>query len=331
VVCTTVGPYAKYGTELVKACARAGTHYCDLTGEVHWMRAMIDDHGDEASASGASIVFTCGFDSIPSDLGVYFVQQEMQRRHGVPCARVKLRVNGASGGASGGTIASMLNMMEEAKNDPEVMRVTNEPYAINPKDQRSGPDGPDARGPVYDADFGAWTAPFMMAGINTKVVRRSNALLGYAYGKGFRYDESTLTGPGPIGFAKAAGVAAATTGGMVAMAIAPIRNAVADRLPQPGEGPSPEARKAGYWDLSALGLHPDDPAKNVRARLTGDRDPGYGSTAKMLGESAVCLAEAERGAPGGMLTPASAMGDALIERLREHAGITFELEDEPSR
>lgn len=326
VVCSTVGPYAKYGSKLIAAVAHAGTHYCDLTGEVPWMRRMIDRHQDDADASGARIVFTCGFDCIPSDLGTFFLQREMRERHGVPASHVKYRVKGFSGGASGGTIASMLNMMEEAESDPEVSRIMEAPYAINPKDQRTGPDAPERTAPALDPDFGEWTAPFVMAGVNTKVVRRSNALLGTPYGPSFRYDEATLTGPGPVGFAKALATSVGTAAGMGAMSIGPLRRLIAGRLPQPGEGPSKSAREAGYFDILFWGRHPDDPGKNLRGRVTGDRDPGYGSTSKMLGESAVCLARDALSSPGGLSTPAAAMGEALLVRLQERAGLTFAIE-----
>ncbi len=326
VVCTTVGPYALYGEPLIAACARAGTHYCDLTGEVHWVRRMIDAHQDEAVASGARVVPSCGFDSIPSDLGVWFVQREMRARHGVATPHVKGRAAAFSGGFSGGTIASMLNMLEETGRDPEIRRLMADPYGLNPKDLRTGPDPGDRMKPTFDPDFDQWTGPFVMAAINTRVVRRTNALLGYPYGKGFRYDESTLTGKGPLGFAKASGLAAGLAGGMGAMAVGPVRRAISPRLPAPGEGPSKQQREEGYWDMRFVGLHPDDPSKNLKARLTGDRDPGYGSTAKMLAESAVCLANDILGSDPGFLTPAAAMGDALIDRLRESAGVTFEIE-----
>jgi len=326
VICTTVGPYAKYGSKLVAACARSGTHYCDLTGEVHWIRRMIDAHQDEALASGARIVHTCGFDCIPSDLGAFFLQNEMQSRHGVSADYIKYRVKGFSGGASGGTIASMLHMMEEAGSDPEVMRVMNEPYSINPKGQRTGPDRAERFVPAYDEDFQQWTAPFVMAGVNTKVVRRTNALLGYAYGADFRYDEATLTGPGPLGFAKGVAVTAGLAAFMGAFALGPIRRALSGRLPSPGEGPSKQKRENGYFDIRLWARHPSQPTRNLRARITGDRDPGYGSTSKMLGESAVCLALDPVNVDGGFWTPAAAMGELLLARLQENAGLRFTIE-----
>jgi short subunit dehydrogenase-like uncharacterized protein len=327
VVCTTVGPYARYGSELVAACAAHGTHYCDLTGEVQWMQRMIDAHQDEAARTGACLVFTCGFDSIPSDLGAWFLQREMQARHGVPCSRVQLRVVGSRGGLSGGTVASMLNMLEEGRRDPSVMRAVEDPYALNSAGHRSGPDRPERASPWYDEAFGQWCAPFVMAGINTKVVRRSNELLGYRYGADFRYDEGMLMGAGPLGLAKASGVAGVLAAAMAGLSRAPLRRLVAGRLPQPGEGPSKEQRETGYFSLRLRGEHPDDPAKALFAQVRGDRDPGYGATARMLGESAVCLAREARPRAGGCSTPAAAMGDALLARLAESAGVSFALED----
>jgi short subunit dehydrogenase-like uncharacterized protein len=323
VVCTTVGPYAKYGSTLVAACAAAGTHYCDLTGEVHWMRRMIDLHAAAAQASGARIVHTCGFDSIPSDLGVHVLQAAMRERFGAPAGHVKLRVKGASGGMSGGTVASMLNMLEEAERDPSVRRLMADPYALNPEGERRGPDGPDPRGPAWDDDFDSWTAPFVMGAINTRVVRRTNALEGYAYGRDFRYDEAMLTGPGPAGWAKATGVSVGTGAVMVAGAVGPLRGLLGRALPKPGEGPSKETREKGYFDLRLHGAIGGDSSRSLRVRVTGDRDPGYGSTAKMLGESAVCLAKDELAVQGGFWTPASAMGDALRRRLEANAGLAF--------
>jgi len=326
VVCSTVGPYALYGNHLVAACAELGTHYCDLTGEAHWMRRMIDAHESTAQASGARIVFTCGFDCVPSDLGTFFLQNEMMARHGVNAAEIKFRVKGFKGGASGGTIASMINMMEEASKDPQVMRVMNEPYALNPPDDQNGPDQAEPTMPAYDADFEAWTAPFVMGAINTKVVRRTNSLLDHAYGPDFRYSEAMLAGSGPAGLAKATGMAASSAAMMGAMSIGPLRRLIAPRLPAPGEGPSKAAREAGYFDIRLHARHPHDENKNLRARVTGDRDPGYGSTSKMLAESAVCLALDDLTSPAGILTPAAALGEAYLLRLQKNAGLEFSIE-----
>jgi short subunit dehydrogenase-like uncharacterized protein len=327
VVCATVGPYTRYGSKLVAACARAGTHYCDLTGEIQWMRRMIDRHQAQAEASGARIVHTCGFDSIPSDLGVWFLQQEMRARHGVPCPRVRYRVRGFSGGVSGGTAASMLAMLEEASHDPSIRQVMANPYALDPDPKRRGPDGPEAMAPAWDDAFGQWTGPFVMAACNTRVVRRTNAVLGFPYGEEFRYDEATLTGGGVGGWLKAAGLAAGLGVGMGVMTIGPMRRVIAGRLPSPGEGPSKERREKGFFDIGLHADHPDDPGKGLRARVRGDRDPGYGSTSKMLGEVAVCLAVDELPVGGGLWTPASAMGSALLTRLEAHAGLSFRVEE----
>jgi short subunit dehydrogenase-like uncharacterized protein len=323
VICSTVGPYAKYGSKLVEACAKNGTDYCDLTGEVHWMQQMIEAYHDSAVASGARIVFNCGFDCIPSDMGTFYLQREMRQRHGVPCAQVQLRVKGFSGGVSGGTIASMLSMLEQAEEDPAVGRAMREPYSLNPKDQRTGPDSAESITPRFDNDFDQWTAPFVMASINTKVVRRSNALLDYAYGKAFRYDEAMLMGTGPGGFLKASATSAGSAAMMGAMSIGPLRRVASGRLPQPGNGPSQAEREAGCFDLLLRGTSTERHV--LRGRVRGDRDPGYGSTSKMLGESAVCLAKDSIEEQGGLCTPASALGEALLARLPK-AGVTFVIE-----
>ncbi|MGV0034555.1 MAG: saccharopine dehydrogenase family protein [Candidatus Azotimanducaceae bacterium WSBS_2022_MAG_OTU7] len=328
VVCTTVGPYALYGSTLVALCAALGTHYCDLTGEVQWMSRMIEAHQSAAEASGAKIVHTCGFDSIPSDLGVYFVQQEMHKAHGVYAPRVKYRVVGSSGGVSGGTVASMMNMMEEARVNPEVLDVIADPYALNPPNMPRGEDAADQTTAEYDSDFRQWTGPFVMAGINTRVVRRSHALLGYPWGDHFRYDEAVLTGDGPSGFAKAVLIAGGTGLMNKVTGIEPLRNLLGRVVPAPGEGPSVEAMEKGFFEVELRALNPDDPKKDLTAVVTGDRDPGYGATCKMIAESAVCLAMDDLESAGGFLTPASAMGAVLISRLAEKGGMAFTIKGE---
>ena len=323
VVCTTVGPYAKYGSKLVAACVENGTSYCDLTGEVHWMKEMIEAHQEAAEVSGARIVFNCGFDCIPSDIGVYFLQQEMRARHGEPCREIQLRVKGFSGAASGGTIASMLTMLDEAEGNPAVGRAMVAPYSLNPEGEQWGPDRAESLIPHYDSDFEQWTAPFVMATINTKVVRRSNALLEYAYGEDFQYGEAMLMGSGPAGFAKATAMSVGSGAVTAAMSLGPLRRFASSRVPQPGDGPTPKQREEGYFDLRLRGRTLGGLV--LRARVRGDRDPGYGSTSRMLAESAVCLAKDELPVEGGVWTPASAMGDALLARLPK-AGVTFEIE-----
>ena len=326
VVITTVGPYALYGSALVAACVEAGTDYCDLAGEVQWIRQMIDRHHARAEETGARIVHCCGFDSIPMDMGVYFLQQEAKRRHGAFCASIALFVKATRGSASGGTLASMINIIREARKDRNVARILANPYALNPDGQREGPDGRDQQKVAYDDDAGCWTAPFVMAGVNTRVVRRSHALAGYPYGKEFRYREAVITGKGPGGWLKGSGMTLALGGLVIGISLSPTRRLLQKFfLPSPGEGPGPEAREAGFFNLMQVGKLPDGTA--MRTRITGDRDPGYGSTSKMLAESAVCLAKDELPSRGGVLTPATAMGDALLRRLRDNAGLTFDVID----
>ncbi|TJY62260.1 saccharopine dehydrogenase [Sinimarinibacterium sp. CAU 1509] len=328
VVVSTVGPYALYGSPLVGVCAHSGTDYCDLTGEVQWIRRMIDAHEATARASGARIVHCCGFDSVPSDMGVHFLQRESMRVHGQPCTRVKLRIKAMRGGASGGTVASLMNVVREISADPEVRKLMVDPFAVCPDRGKGRPKQPEVRFSEFDPDCGSWLGPFVMAGINTRIVHRSNALSGDAYGHDFVYDEAMMTGPGSKGRMAAAGIALGL-GGFVAAAMLPPARWVLERyvVPKPGEGPSPEAQANGFYDFRFYGHTAD--GQTVKVKVTGDRDPGYGSTAKILGEAAACLARdiSKQDCVGGIWTPATAMGDRLIERLRAHAGLTFTVLD----
>jgi len=323
VICTTVGPYAKYGTPLVAACAEAGTACCDLAGEVQWQAKVISSYQGTARATGARIVQPCGFDSIPFDLGVWFLQQQMLERHGVYARQVKGRVGRNRGGPSGGTIASMINLMEEAAHDPAVRRIVANPYALYPEGEAPGPAAPDQRGPVFDPDFGRWTAPFVMALVNTRVVRRTNALLEFPWGRDFRYDETMLMRSRLQATRNALGLGAF----MGALALGPTRKLAQRFLPAPGEGPSRAQREAGFYELYFHGIHPTDRSKDLRVKVSGDMDPGYGSTAKMLGETAVSLAHDEPLVGGGFWTPAAALNRHLLHRLTENAGLGFELVD----
>ncbi len=325
VVCTTVGPYAKYGKELVAACVANSTHYCDLAGEVQFIRAMIDEHQAAAEKTGAKIVHTCGFDSIPSDMGVFYMQREAKKTFGECFREIKYRVKAIKGGPSGGTVASLLNALEEGQADRDVARILVHPYSLCPEGERKGPDGRDQQGLAYDEALKAWTAPFVMAAINTKVVRRSNALLGYPYGKDFRYSESTLMGRGIGGWLKASTTTLGLGGFMVAAAIGPLRRLMNKTLlPQPGEGPNREQRENGFYSIVLAGKLGN--GRWVMGKVKGDRDPGYGSTSKMLAESAVCLAKDNLESGGGCHTPSSAMGEALMSRMTERAGLRFSIE-----
>ena len=324
VVLTTVGPYALYGSKLVAACVTAGTHYCDLAGEVQWIRRMVDKHHERAVETGARIEHCCGFDSIPMDIGVFFLQQEAQRLHGRFCEDIAMFVKATKGSASGGTLASMMNIIREARENRDVVKVLADPYALNPSGERDGPDGRDQQKVLYDEDAGCWTAPFIMAGVNTRVVRRSNALADYPYGREFRYREAVMTGAGGGGWLKgnlvAIGLGALATG----IYFSPTRKLLQKFvLPKPGEGPDKKAQESGFFNLVQVGKMSDGTV--IRSRITGDRDPGYGSTSKMLAESAVCLAKDELASSGGVLTPATAMGEPLLARLRKNAGLTFDV------
>jgi short subunit dehydrogenase-like uncharacterized protein len=307
VIITTVGPYQLYGEALVEACARLGTDYVDLCGEPAWMRMMIDSHEAAAKASGARIVFSCGFDSIPSDLGIQMLQERVIARDGAPAARVDGRVMAMKGTFSGGTKASLMATMAAAAKDPRILEYLRDPFSLTPG--FTGPAQPHGMKPYEDAAIGAWVAPFVMAPINTRNVHRSNFLLGHAYGADFVYEEMLVTGPGE-------------RGEMIAKAVAADKSMASDDGPKPGEGPSKEEREAGHYDISFIARPAGhDP---ISVRVTGDRDPGYGSTSKMIAESALCLIDEASSAAGGIWTPAAVMGPALRARLVAHAGLTFD-------
>lgn len=326
-VVSTVGPYALFGEPLVRVCARSGTDYCDLTGEVQWVRRMVERYEADAKASGARIVHCCGFDSIPSDLGVYFLQEAARERFSKPLARVKLRVKAAKGELSGGTVASLMNVVKEASADPSLRKELANPYSICPEAHGFTARQPNVKSAEYDPEFDAWVAPFVMAAINTRVVHRSNALSGNAYGHEFRYDEAVLTGRGLKGRMKALATAGAMGAFMVGAVIKPSRWAL-ERfvVPKPGEGPSAEAQEEGFYDLRFWGQ--TDDGQTLRGKVTGDLDPGYGSTAKMLGQAAICMVTdlPEEQRQGGFWTPATLFDGHLVKRLRKYSGLTFTLE-----
>ncbi len=305
VMLTTVGPYQLYGSDLVAACAETGTAYVDLCGEPAWMRHMIDAHHETAKRTGARIVFSCGFDSIPFDLGVLALQNAAKAKFGKPAPRVKCRVRKMQGGFSGGTAASLKATLAAAARDPSILGLLTSPFSLTPGFH--GPSQPLGLLPEYDRTIEAWVAPFIMAPINTKNVHRTNFLLGEAYGADFVYDEMMVAGLGDIG--KAA-----------AEAIAKINPLASDKGPKPGEGPSKEDRDNGFYDVLFIGEMPD--GKRIDAVVTGDRDPGYGSTSKMIAETALCLVQDVKG-EGGIWTPGALMGETLIKRLEAKAGLSF--------
>jgi short subunit dehydrogenase-like uncharacterized protein len=308
VVLTTVGPYQLYGSDLVAACVKAGTDYVDLCGEPNWMNEMIEAHNEAAKKSGARIVFSCGFDSIPFDLGVLFLQEKARAQFGEVLPRIRGRVRGMKGVWSGGTLASFKATMAAAAANPELVAVLTNPFALTPG--FTGAEQPSGMKPIYDEVLESWVAPFVMATINTKNIHRSNYLQNHSYGEDFVYDEMLLTGPGEAGEAIAKAVAADTS--------------MATDQTQPGEGPTKEQRETGYYDILFVGETKD--GETLRAAVKGDMDPGYGSTSKMIAEAAVCLVMNPAPDAGGVMTPAAALGNHLIERLQSNAGLTFQLE-----
>ena len=306
-ILTTVGPYQLYGSSLVQSCSENGTDYVDLTGEPGWMYEMINAHQDTAKKSGARIVFSCGFDSIPFDLGVYFVQQAAQEKYGKPAKHVRGRVKAMNGEFSGGTIASLGATMATLKEKPELIQVLSNPFSLT--EGFEGPAQLDDSKVLLDEKLNMWVAPFVMAPINTKNIHRSNALLGHAYGEDFCYDEMMIAGEGE-------------EGKQIADAMNSSNPMGGDNLPQPGEGPSKESREQGNYDVLFFA---DFDEGSIEARVTGDMDPGYGSTSKMIAESALCLVQDCEDLSGGMYTPAPAMGEKLIKRLTKNAGLTFDI------
>ena len=305
-IITTVGPYQLYGEPLLKACVDAGTDYVDLCGEPAWMKDMIERYDAAAKKSGARIVLSCGFDSIPFDLGVYHLQNHAIKNHGGACERVRCRVRGMKGTFSGGTAASFMETMKRAQTQPEILGWLKDPFSLSPE---TGAKQPPIHKPMEEADLGSWATPFIMASINTKNIHRSNALMGYKYGRGFQYGEMVLTGPGEQGEQLAKGMATA--------------NPFGDKPPKPGEGPSKDERENGSYDIMFVGDAPN--GTRLITSVKGDKDPGYGSTSKMISEAAISLVQDVKG-KGGVMTPAPAMAEALIKRLESHAGLTFAIE-----
>lgn len=308
-ILTTVGPYQLYGSQLVALCANSGTDYVDLCGESVWMRHMIDANLEAAKASGARIVFSCGFDSIPSDLGIYRLQKIAEQQTGSTCRHISGRVRAMKGTFSGGTAASLQASLVAAKGDPEILKLAVDPYALVPGFK--GVEQPNGDRVYYSDELKSWVAPFIMAAINTRNVHRSNALLDYYYGEDFTYDEMLLTGDGEKGEA-------------AANYVANDRSMAGPDAPKPGEGPSKKERESGFYDIVYIG----DTVNSEKLVLSvkGDRDPGYGSTSKMISESALCLINEAADTPGGIWTTAPAMGDKLIARLEKNAGLSFTLE-----
>ena len=322
-VISTVGPYIKYGKNLVSHCAHNGTHYCDLTGEVPFIRESIDAYDKVAKKNECRIIHSCGFDSIPSDLGVLFLQSEAKKKYDRFCSHIKYYVRATKGGFSGGTIASMIAISNYIKSKPNLSGLLGNPYALN-SDKYEGPSVSSLRSVVWDQDVGLWTAPFIMSGINTRVVRRSNELLGFKYGKKFIYTEVTSFQKGIIGYLKSYSMLIFLGLTKFLMSFKPtfwlLKNFY---LPSPGEGPNKEKRDNGFFKILLNGYVDGN---HISCTVTGDKDPGYSGTAIMLTESAlsVILNNEEIPRKFGVLTPASAIGKILIKRLKTK-GIIFKV------
>jgi len=308
VVLTTVGPYQLYGDNLLEACVETGTDYADLCGEPAWMAEKIEAFHDRAKQTGARICFSSGFDSIPFDLGVMMTQETAKERFGVPAPSIRGRVRAMQGTFSGGTAASLGATMQAAMRKPAILGVLRDPFALTPGFE--GPDQPSGMMPKHEEDLGKWAAPFVMAPINTKNVHRTNFLLGHPYGEDFKYDEMVLTSPGDAGRK------------MAEAAQEMMKNPFGSKPPKPGEGPTREERENGFYDVLFVAEMPG--GETLHYAVKGKYDPGYGSTSRMLSETGIALLSCE--AEGGIGTPGSFLGKALVDRLQTHAEITFAAE-----
>ena len=307
-VLTTVGPYQLYGEKLIRSCVRSGTDYVDLCGEPGFMHKIINECSDEAKKSGSRVVFSCGFDSIPFDLGVLFVQEEAMKHTNKYATSVRGRVRVMDGEFSGGTAASMKATMSSLKTNPDLINVLINPHGLCEGFQ--GAQQEEDTKPKYDEELETWVAPFFMAPINTKNIHRTNKLMNHPYGEDFLYNEMWISGPGEEGKA-------------VAEMIGSTNPIAGDDVPKPGEGPSREKRENGSYEILFCADVDDDVFK---ISVSGDMDPGYGSTSKMIAESAICLVKDMVDLEGGIYTPAASMGKKLIKRLQDNAGLTFKVE-----
>lgn len=325
VVCSTVAPAAKYASEMVAACVENGTDYCDLSGELHWLRTMIDKHQQKAEQTGARIINACGFDSIPSDLGVQLLQNATQEKYGEYCNIIKNRFKEGHIAVTGGSFESGLGVLEAVARDAELSTIISNPYSLNPRDKMSGPPSPELDKVVYDDDFDQWIMPFPFGGINTRIVRRSHALTNFQYGKDFVYEESQLAGKGVLGRAKGNAINFIMKLFIEGNPDAPVKKFVNNHLgPKPGSGPTDEQiKKNGPFSFVMIGKTPS--GKSMRGYIYSQKDPGHGGTAAMLCDTAYCMAmeRQKTGRKGGFSTTSVALGDVLRKRLETNAGIEF--------
>ncbi|SDB93543.1 Uncharacterized conserved protein [Raineyella antarctica] len=336
VLASTVGPYAPHGKDVVRAAAEQGTHYADLTGEVLFVRWTMDELDGIARTSGAKIVHSCGFDSVPSDLGVLVTAQQVAADGQGTLADTTLAVTSLRGGISGGTIDSLRQQIMMTHEDPALRHVLADRYAFSPRrseeptPHRHIPTGPLARLRRLslarrDPATGHWTGPFFMAGYNTRLVRLSNTLTGWSYGRGFRYREVSDLGTGPAAPVRATLMGLALGSVAAGLSWRPTRTLLDRLLPSPGQGPSAARRAAGRFRMEITAT--TSTGARYRTTVAADHDPGYDGTAIMLGQSALCLALDGPRLPDrtGVLTPATALGAVLVDRLRSQ-GFTFAVE-----
>ena len=320
-ICSTVGPYAKYGTLLVEACIKSKTNYCDITGETHWIKEIIDKYHTKALKNKVKIIHACGFDSIPSDLGVFYAQNKMKENTGRYASKISMRVVSMKGGVSGGTIHSFLNILEESKKNKSVRKIINNPHSLNPKADHISRDERDLNKIIYDKTSKTWISPFIMASINTRIVRRSNYLMDFKYGETFIYNEALVVGKSilskVLGYFRLIPVYL-----IIKMKNSAFKSLLNLLLPKPGQGPSEKRRKSGYFKFRFYVF--DNKLKAISS-VSGIGCPGYGSTSKMLAESSVCLALDKLSNQNGVLTPSTAFGNALINRLEKNAELRFKI------
>ncbi len=327
VIITTVGPYLKYGHLLVESCAKNGTHYCDLTGEVPFIKESIDQFDTIAKQNHCRIIHSCGFDSVPSDIGVLLLQQEAMKKYGKPCDEIRLYVRAMRGGFSGGTVESMFNIYDYVSDKPHLQKALKNPYSLAPDTVDTPPPAiPSLKTIKWDNEIMRWVCPFAMAGINTKVVRRSNGIMNHYYGNTFQYSEVYSFKKGPMGLCKAVSMTCGLAVVKIAMRFKLLLYVLRKFfLPSPGQGPSKSVRENGFFKLQLVGL--TDKVEKINLTVSGDSDAGYSATAKMITESALSLLLEEKHLPNtqGVLTTASGIGQIIVKRL-ERKGIHYNLE-----
>ena len=327
-VISTVGPYLKFGEALVESCVKNGTHYCDLTGEVPFIRKSIDAFDIKAKKNNCRIVHSCGFDSVPSDIGVLLLQMDSLKRFDKPCDEVNLYVRSIRGGLSGGTIDSMISIFKYMDSNPVHRKLLKSPFSLNPRESlKNNTWQPILKSVKWDDDIQRWLCPFIMAGFNSRIVMRTNAITDHRYGIDFKYSEVSSYKKGLSGFFKAVVMFIGLVLIQISLKVRPLLWFLRKFfLPSPGEGPSKEIRDNGFFKLDIIGSM--DNIKKIRFTVTGEGDPGYSATAKMITESALSILLNQDRIPkvSGVLTPAAGIGVVLAERLNDK-GFNFSINE----